>query len=164
MAVIISQPSIKIGALLGGGIVFYIDTTGKHGLICATSDIPAGVGYATWGCTGTTISGTNTAIGTGQANTTLIVAGCATAGIAARLCNDLVLNNYSDWYLPSLNELDQMYKNLHLNSIGGFVAYAYWSSSEVSAADAWCQNFINGSQGNYYDKSSNYYVRAVRSF
>ena len=162
MAIIISQPNIHIGSLLGGGIVFYIYPSGKHGLICTTMDIPIGVGYATWGCDGTTI-GTSTAIGTGQANTTLIVTGCDTVGIAARLCNDLVLNNYTDWYLPSKDELDQMYKNLYLNSIGGFVASYYWSSSEYSAPGAWYQDFSNGYQYGF-GKNYGFYVRAVRSF
>ena len=163
MAIIISQPSIKIGSLLGGGIVFYIDASGKHGLICTTMNLPIGTGYATWGCYGTTIGGTSTAIGTGQANTTLIVAGCATAGIAARICNDLTLNGYDDWYLPSLNELDQMYKNLQLNGIGGFTTSYYWASTEYNDLYAWIQDFSNGDQYNLY-KVNNFYVRAVRSF
>ena len=96
-----------IGASYGGGIIFYIDGTGQHGLISAITDQSTG---AQWGCTGTFWGGTSTAIGTGQANTTIIVNGCsAIAGIAARICNDLVLNGYTDWFLPSLDELYQMY-------------------------------------------------------
>jgi hypothetical protein len=87
-----------IGLSYAGGIIFYFDGTGQHRLISATTDQSSG---AQWGCYGATIGGTSNAIGTGQANTTAIVNGCATAGIAARICNDLVLNGFSDWFLPS---------------------------------------------------------------
>jgi hypothetical protein len=83
-------PTYTIGQAYGGGIIFYLDGTGLHGLISAPSD----QGFAIWGCFGTLIGGTGAGIGTGQANTTIIVNGCNTAGIAARICNDLVLNGY----------------------------------------------------------------------
>ena len=147
-----------IGQFYQGGIIFYVDGTGIHGLISATSDQSTG---ADWGCHETFIGGTHYGIGTGQANTTAIVNGCATAGIAARICNDLVLNGYSDWFLPSQDELFEMY--LHKNSIGGFANDIYWSSSEYDANYAWYQYFSNGSQ--YYNyKNNTVYVRAVRAF
>ena len=150
--------SFAIGQSYGGGIIFYIDGTGLHGLISATSDQSTG---APWGCFPTSIPGTSTALGTGQANTTAIIAGCITAGIAAQLCNALTLNGYSDWFLPSRDELNQMY--LQKTVIGGFANYAYWSSSEWADGAAWGQYFPNGSQTSYY-KSNPYYVRAVRAF
>jgi hypothetical protein len=147
-----------IGQSYGGGIIFYIDGTGQHGLISATSDQSTG---AQWGCYGTSIPGTSTAIGTGQANTTAIVAGCPTIGIAAQICDALVLNGYSDWFLPSKDELNQMY--LQKTVIGGFANNYYWSSSEYNANTAWYQSFDNGYQysGN---KAATHYVRAVRVF
>jgi hypothetical protein len=147
-----------IGQSYGGGIIFYIDGTGQHGLIVTTSDQSTG---AQWGCYGTLIGGTSTAIGTGQANTTLIVNGCTTSGIAARICNDLVLNAYSDWFLPSKDELNQMY--LQKSVIGGFANYYYWSSSEYIASDAWTQAMLSGTQS-ISSKLATYYVRAVRAF
>ena len=113
-----------IGQTYGGGVVFYIDGTGQHGLIAATSNQSTG---APWGCGGTLI-GTSTAIGSGQANTTAIVNGCSTAGIAARLCDDLDLNGYTDWFLPSKDELNQMY--VQKSFIPGFVGGWYCCSSE----------------------------------
>ena len=147
-----------LGQSYGGGIIFYVDGTGQHGLIAPTSDQSTG---AQWGCYETLVDHTSTAIGTGQANTSTIVYRCGTAGIAARICDDLVLNGYSDWFLPSRDELNQMY--LQKTLIGGFANNYYWSSSEYSADYAWFQEFGSGSQ-NYNDKYYTLYVRAVRAF
>ncbi len=149
---------ISIGTYYGGGIIFYVDGTGQHGLIAAPYDQSSG---AQWGCSGNTIGGTSTAIGTGQTNTTLIVNGCSTLGIAARICNDLVLNVYNDWFLPSKEELNLLY--LQKNVVGGFANNYYWSSSEYQSWYAWELNFSNGNQ-DFNDKSFGKYVRAVRAF
>jgi hypothetical protein len=151
--------TFTIGQSYGGGIIFYIDGTGQHGLISATSDQSTG---ALWGCYGTSIPGTSTAIGTGQANTTAIVAGCPTIGIAAQICDALVLNGYSDWFLPSKDELNQMY--LQKNVIGGFANTEWcWSSSEYDNGDAWVQDLYGGDQG-YLNKGNPQPMRAVRAF
>jgi hypothetical protein len=152
-----------IGESFGGGIVFYESENGQHGLISAISDQSSG---ATWGCGFIIITGTSTAIGTGQANTTIIVNSCGEEGIAARLCNDLVLNGYSDWFLPSLDELNQMY--LQKDAIGGFAddfldSY-YWSSTgDNYNTDAFAQHFWSGDQSFWY-RGQPLYVRAIRAF
>jgi len=151
-----------IGQGFGGGIIFYIDASGQHGLIAAAFD----QGMAQWGCYESTISGTSTAIGWGQSNTTAITNGCSTAGIAARICSDLLLNGFDDWFLPSKDELNQLY--LQKDIIGGFVDDYYWSSSEdsgyMSDYAAWLQFFPNGYQEAFSNKNYSYYVRAVRTF
>ena len=152
--------TLAIGDSYQGGIVFYVDGTGQKGLISATSNQTS----ATWGCYGTLLSNCNgTLVGTGQANTTAIVTGCSTANTAARICNDLVLNGYSDWYLPSSGELDRMYTTLKLNNLVNFTSGQYWSSSQYSSTSSRTKSFSNGTNYNS-SKSSSYYVRAIRSF
>ena len=128
---------------------------------CGTSDnfnvtsLTTQFGIAIPGAEGTTI-------GTGNQNTIDIIAGCAEANRAARYCSDLVLSGYSDWYLPSKDELNQMYINKTV--IGSFSGVYYWSSSEYPTTHAWEQAFNTGSQG-HYDKGGDFlFARCVRSF
>ncbi|MEI7981917.1 MAG: DUF1566 domain-containing protein [Bacteroidota bacterium] len=153
-------PGFYIGQSYGGGIVFYIDGTLQHALVAATSD----QGAAQWGCYGTAIGGTSLAIGTGQANTTAIVNGCSEAGIAARICDNLVLNGYEDWFLPSREELNQLY--LQRNVVGGFTKSLYWSSSESDgnqANAAWIMNFNWDASYTRTKNDATSRVRAVRA-
>jgi len=148
-----------IGSSYVGGIVFYNDGAG-HGLVCTDSDPSTG---ARWGCQGTGIVGTSTAINTGAANTNAIVAGCTEAGIAAKLCYDLSYNGHSDWYLPSAGELRLMYNNLRTQGLGNFANQEYWSSSQDDQLCAWALNFANGS-GVSNAKQSWCMYREVRNF
>jgi hypothetical protein len=157
----------EIGDNYQGGIIAYIFQLGDgnyipgqfHGLIAAASDQSSA---AEWGCSGTEIAGADgVALGTGNQNTIDIMAGCATAGIAARICGDLVLNGYSDWFLPSRDELFKLY--FYRVAIGGFSNSNYWSSSEIFTDGARYINFENGNLVTGF-KYSTYYVRAIRAF
>jgi hypothetical protein len=157
---------LAIGDTYQGGIVFYLDGNGG-GLIAAPTDQSTG---AEWGCFGTSISGADgTAIGTGAQNTIDIEAGCTTVGTAADICANLTLGGYSDWFLPSKDELNAMYLNigqgntLGLGNVGGFFGNIYYrSSSETSAHGAWVQFFDGGYQISNSGKAYNFRVRAVR--
>ena len=158
--------TVCIGDTYQGGIIFYLDGDGG-GLIAAPTDHQ---GQTQWGCYGTNISGADgTAIGTGAQNTIDIEAGCTTPGTAADICANLTIAGYSDWFLPSKDELNEMYLNigqgnaLGLNNIGGFSPGSYWSSTESAYNDAWVQGFGNG---NVIDSNKDTYhnVRSVRAF
>ena len=100
----------SIGDYLYGGVVFWIDPTDNtKGLVCTTMDQSTGIHWFNGSniVTGATAS----AIGTGQANTTAIVNSQGAGAYAAQLCDDLTLNSYSDWFLPSTDELQEIYTN-----------------------------------------------------
>jgi hypothetical protein len=150
---------LAFGMTYAGGIIFDLDSSGQHGLVCAPSD----QGLFPWGCYGTDIPNTSTAVGSGATNTAYIMAGCAERPIAASVCADLVLNGYSDWYLPSLGEMQLMYSRLFLQGLVGFSVSYYCSSSQNDPGNASTMYFNNGSVGNFY-KGANWLVRAVRAF
>jgi hypothetical protein len=149
---------VSVGDNIQGGIVFYVDNSGTGGLVAAPTDLSA----VSWGCQGTSITGANgTSVGTGFQNTTDIDGQCATAGIAAKLCLALNTGGYSDWYLPSTDELNLLYGQKA--TVGGFGGGSYWSSTQVSANNAYGKNFTSGIQTSIL-KNQTQNVRAIRSF
>ena len=160
---VITVPRFGIGQAYQGGIIAYIDETGEHGLIAAPQDQSDG---AVWGNYLIRTNVTGTAIGTGKSNTTELVRVIREGNIpeAALLCDRLVLNGYDDWFLPSRDELYELYKNR--NAIGGFANDWYWSSSESTSDGslaAWTVLLSDGGWGGCL-KNVNGRVRAVRYF
>jgi hypothetical protein len=105
-------------------------------------------------------------IGKGMENTNSIYSRLTTAGsggtwsYAAGIAWDFTQNGKSDWFLPSRDELAELYRER--SRVGGFEAASYWSSSEISANQAYFHNFLQGN-GDYYIKSSTYRMRPVRA-
>ena len=152
---------LVVGQNYEGGIIIKLNTP-TSGIIAASTD----QGTAAWGCEGISISGTLATQGSGQANTNLILAGCTTAGTAAKICDALVLNSKSDWYLPSEQELLLVGQLTYFNynNFAGNVGNisSYWSSTQTSAIQA---KIVNESTSGNADKSNSAIkVRAVRSF
>jgi hypothetical protein len=156
----------KIGDFAQGGIIFYIDESGEHGLVADTADLSTGIRWyaGTYGTTQAKGDGPFS----GEMNTAIIISSHVAIGddgttYAARMCADLQKGGYSDWYLPSKEELSLMYSNLHQAGLGGFAADFYWSSSEFYNLNAWGLFFNNGNQ-DYDDKNYCFRVRAARAF
>jgi hypothetical protein len=150
--------SFVIGQHWGGGIIFYIDSTRTHGLISS----PGYPGTTEkWGCWPVSMPGISTAIGSGRANTESIVRNCNVGYTAAKACDDFSLDNYTDWFLPSRDELNQMY--IQRDAIGGFSARYYWSSSQYDKYTGYMQDFGTGSQVTQ-SKEFQYNLRPIRAF
>jgi hypothetical protein len=153
------EPSTPyLGQSYAGGTVFYVDGTGQHGLVAALADL----GTLPWGCQGTSVP-TDTAFGTGATNTAAIVASCGEASFAAKAVDGLTLGGYTDWFLPSLGELNLMRTNLYVTGLGGLSAYVYMSSSQ-NGADSYLISYFPYGDTWSEQKSRGYLVRPVRAF
>ena len=170
--------TFSVGDFAQGGIVFWVDETGQHGLVAAKEDQSTGVRWyaGTYGNTQAKGDGPFS----GEANTSIIIAAQVAIGddgstYAARICNELQVTEggktYGDWYLPSKEELDLMYQNkatidatAGVNGGSGFASAYYWSSTEFSNIYAWSQFFYNGNQFVINKSSLTFRVRAVRAF
>jgi hypothetical protein len=164
----------SIGDAYQGGKVAYILQSGDpgyvagevHGLIAATSDQSTGI---IWNNDGTkaTRGATGIVIGTGLANTNAIInkQGEPATSYAAGLARAYTGGGYTDWYLPSKEELNKLYINRV--AIGGFANAWYWNSTEYNLSVftfGWCQNFNNGNQDAFNDVTWAVNVRAIRAF
>jgi hypothetical protein len=124
----------KIGDSYNGGVVFYVDATGQHGLIAAPADI--------------------TGLSSGKEHAFFSWYGAMNAA-------NTFVGGYSDWFLPNKEQLQQLYT--HRTAVGGMTDTYYWSSSESDQKQAWAQDFSTGEQltGN---KTNTSRIRPVRYF
>lgn len=168
----------SVGDFAQGGVVFWVDETGQHGLVCAKEDQSSGIRWyaGTYGNTQAKADGPNA----GASNTCIIIAAQVAIGddgspYAARICNELQLsesgNVYCDWYLPSKEELNLVCQNRTIidatamaNGGAGFTSNYYWSSTENDDLSAWMQNFLTSEQFNGTKYKTTYSVRAIRRF
>ena len=110
-----------------------------------------------------------TAIGTGEANSNAISSDCIVS--ASDTVTALVLNGKDDWFMPSLDELKEMYSSLHKAnpSLGGFSAANYWSSSDDATTAGYAlQGWFGSTDGitgwGITNETQSYRYRPVRSF
>lgn len=160
--------TFTVGQSYGGGIIYYVDGSGCHGLIAAPNDLSSGIAW--WNGANMNI-GTSTDYGTGRANTLTIIAAQGSGTYAASIVNGATINGYNDWYLPSRDELNLMalVSNSLKYTLGINTSSYYWSSSAdnnnsvVSLSFTHVvniyQNFDNASQ-----RYSTYPIRPIRSF
>ncbi|MBN1186242.1 MAG: DUF1566 domain-containing protein [Bacteroidales bacterium] len=169
----------SVGDFAHGGIVFWVDETGRHGLVCAKEDQNEGDPIQWYNGINTNTEAHGDGIYSGEMNTLLIIAnqGSDMNDYAAGVCAYLRVTEgetmYGNWYLPSVEELGYMYENKAAidstalaNGGSAFVseaAYHYWSSSEMSDGLAMRQYFHNG-MVDYGNKNHIGRVRAVRTF
>ncbi|MHB9296735.1 hypothetical protein PilKf_02510 [Pillotina sp. SPG140] len=152
-----------------GGIIFFdmgFAIDGWRYLEAAPKDFQVAV---RWGPNGN-VGANQVVLGSGKQNTELIISthGKETVGAAQMATADAAsYTGYDDWFLPSKDELDLLYKNLKVKGLGGFGSGWYWSSSEIGDS-AWRQQFSDGSQDgdhlSYGTKPNAHSVRAIRRF
>ena len=162
--------NLKVGQKLYGGIIFYIDESGNHGLVASLKDLP---GTYQWGCYKEHVDYNlpeRSELGTGYQNTKDIVSqGCATenGGISAAQAALDYESEDSDWYLPSDYELLEMYISIgpgaSQGNIGGFMYQYYLSSTGYDYSSAIGINFDDGEWGILF-RNSAMQVRVIRAF
>ncbi|PJE09574.1 MAG: DUF1566 domain-containing protein [Legionella sp.] len=176
----------QLGDSYQGGVIFWLDETGQHGLIGSKYDLNDNQGVQ-WrnGDSGNKITNASSdGIGAGENNTRLIIAeqtadnqsGNFAALVAARFSvSDDGLTPcsipasptticYGDWYLPSIYELSLLKARFQRQGIRNFAPDFYWSSTEAGVANAWLQNFSTGEIVQSDKASTLGHVRAIRKF
>ncbi len=156
---------IQVGNYFHGGIVFHNEDSGE-GLIAPLHDI----GKYPWGCYGYTTHASSET--DGAANTLTILNTCSERPIAASVCDTAIINGYSDWYLPSKDQLTYLYQNRmyfgpFADDHGGYGGY--WSSTEFDGDYACFYWFESGSlccgcSSDVYNKTNDKSVRCIRTF
>ena len=182
----IERKTHQIGSLYRGGIIFWLDEAGEHGLIASKHDVNNGHGVQ-WrnGVSGNKVTNARgDGVGAGEGNTNLIIAqqtmdqqtGTFAALMAASFkvqedgetpCTTpsaLNVTCFGGWYLPSIQELALLKSNLGQQGFAQFAPDFYWSSTEASSTTAWMQNFSTGEQVASKKDSTLGQIRAVSRF
>lgn len=155
----------QIGEEYHGGLIFYVDETGQHGLIASKIDVNGqGIPWRNGASGNKVTNARGDGIGAGETNTRLIIAQQTIDNqkgsfAALQAANFQILGDgvtpcktpitlehicYGGWYLPSAFELNLLYTNLHEANLTSFAPEFYWSSTEGDVANAWLINFSTG--------------------
>jgi hypothetical protein len=140
-----------------GGKCHYLEVA-----ISATSPAWTDATYAWSGNTNTSIGTTSTAIGSGYKNTLAMISQNNTINKAGTIVREYSGGGFTDWYLPSKDELNQLYSAR--TQVGGLGGLYYWSSSEDSSGNSWLQDFSNSFNQSASSKTGSNTVRPVRAF
>jgi len=156
----------KIGSIgPGGGWIFYVDLYNQYPDFTYLEAAPTEMNSLPWCNNSTSIPAVagwaSKAVGKGQANTTAMLGVCSSG--AANAADLYLTATKSDWFLPSLGELQLMYDNLLQAGVGDFTGNYYWSSTENYGYYAWIQTFVTGDQS-YSNKTTTNRVHPVRAF
>lgn len=156
----------QVGDIYGGGIIFHIEPGGEHGLIASLTDIEDAV---PWGNDG--ISAGASSSFDGSTNTASIVIAYGNGDYAAYHCDTLKVNGFTDWYLPSADELFLLYKARYIvnrvlegdmdENTSPLVKDAYWTSTEKDPSTALLFTLGNQEKGSKIISAA---VRSVRAF
>ena len=171
---VVSEMKYQVGDFAQGGIVFWVDETGEHGLVCAKTDQSTGIQWFNGIYTDNEAKGDG--LLSGEMNTILLITalGSNSNNYAAGVCANLQIaeggETYGDWYLPSKEELNQMYLNKATidaiaiaNGGSGFADWFYWSSTRFPNGGAWVQYLSSGAQFDGIQLGT-LPVRAIRAF
>tara|TARA_Y100000385_G_C12907579_1_gene556975 strand:- start:218 stop:835 length:618 start_codon:yes stop_codon:yes gene_type:complete len=159
---------LEIGDLYQGGVIFYLDSTNIHGLLVAKGDLP---GEYQWGCYETEVLGADLVnMHSGMQNSLDIINSCNDSLSSAFQTSIIQWEGYDDWYLPSKDELIEIYNSIgngneesYISELLGLENDYYWSSSEYSDKYSWYLHFEDG-YSYYNDKYETFKVRPIRSF
>lgn len=165
----INIPRPKTGDVYQGGIVCstYVENGKTHGYVCAPNDLNGTYPWSPLSVKNEIYITTNTIIGSGETNTSTIVSNYGNANYAANVCQNLSLNGFDDWFLPSQDEFIMIYNYLYTKGLANFKSGPndlYWTSSEHALKKAVAYSFKKGMSNNNINKSTSNYVRPIRHF
>jgi len=149
-----------VGEIYGGGVVFYVDYEGKHGLITATIDKSTRKQQLNE----TKILTNAVSVGnpTGKYNSDRINVIKGAGADDAQVVENYQDANLSEWYLPTRYDLNKLYLNRSV--IGGYAAFSKgWKSYRVSSVNEWYKSFVTGGEFSN-GKDDAVYIRVIRNF
>lgn len=147
----------SVGESYGGGIVYFVDSTGEHGLIAAPTD--ASASRMPWGCGRLTVGASS--LSDGASNQAIILASSCTDARAAEACDAYAMGGETDWFLPSREELQAMEPHVTLLSI--MELDFHWSSTELDRSQVASQDFVTPA-ARMNSKAANLRVRCIRTY
>ena len=167
------QQVLVLGQAYQGGRIVYLyksgdagyDSNVQHGLIANSNVVDNN--FLDFGCNNVLQNNTSINFGSGTANTQALALSCLEANTAITFCNNFVVGTYTDWFLPSKNELIKLAAyNAAIDDIF-FNQNLYMSSSEVSATKVWAVDFSTGTEGvssQVFKSDVDYNVCPIRKF